>query len=120
MEFNTENVGNYEVNPWTWGKVKKLYPHFKTIYLKCKENNITLNDLKDNLLNMSDFVFSISDIFTEIIAITLNIDKEKVDALQFEVIIQLFLVIVNQNLEYLSNLLSPIQEIIKRVTKNLP
>lgn len=120
MEFNTVKIDKYEINPWSWGKVKKLYPHFKVIYIKCKDNNISLSDLKENLVNLSDFIFSISDVFTDIISITLDTDKNEIDNLSFETIIQMFLVIINQNLDYLSNLLSPIQEIVKKIMKNVP
>ena len=115
MEFTGKEIQGTLVKPWTWGKLERLAPSLSTIYVLCKENDI---DSFDKFLKNGKFMSLCMPEITKIISLTTEETEENIKDFPLDKVLVIVLTIFQQNLEYLKNLLSPFQEITKKLIEN--
>jgi len=106
--FPEAKVGDFVVKPWTLGQLLKINPHIEKVFAKLEEKRIKLT-----LENVNDFIvdlyFAALPEVVEIMAISLDVDQEKLHSLQLKEVVQLIYTIFIQNQENLKNVLSLLQ-----------
>jgi len=112
--FPEQVIEGYKVRPWSLGTMEELAPCLERITITLLEKGVTLDNLEKEI---SKVVFSILPEVSTVLSVTLKEKVEGMKELPLSSVIALLLVIVTQNISYLKNSLSPMQSLIKEMTK---
>jgi hypothetical protein len=107
-------VAGFKVKPWTIVQLAELSPYIEKIMNGLKERGITLEGLKTGV-GLDRVLFAVLPEAPRILEITLRISKEELEKISFEKVPAIVLTILQLNIEYLKNSLSPIQGMIKKI-----
>jgi hypothetical protein len=105
-------VAGYKVKPWGICDLAKLSPSFERIYFSMKERKIELGSLSGNI---DKVIFAILPEAPHILAITLKVSIDEIEKLSPEKVMPLMFSIINMNMAYLKNWLSPLTAMVKQI-----
>jgi hypothetical protein len=115
--FTSQEVAGCTVQPWTLGQLSKLMPAFERLAVGFKRRGIAL---KDVLRTVQSEPFSVlvplAEELGEILTVTVGKPREEIDRLRIDQVIELSLVVIRQNVEYLKNSFGPASEAISNLT----
>jgi hypothetical protein len=111
-------IGPYRIKPWSFGKFKKVFPIIMEILPVLKGQGLTLENAQEVLVDKGpEIIGGILPILTPLIAATLDISEDEVDALDFGEVAVIGLTIISQNLGRLKNSLPLIMDRIGTVIR---
>lgn len=115
--FTSAEVAGCTIQPWTLGQIKKLMPTFERLAVQFKTLGVAP---KDVLQIVKEDPFKVLtpcvDELGIILSITTGKTVEEVEGLHLREVVEMTLVIIHQNIEYLKNSLGPVLETVKRLT----
>jgi len=113
-------IGPYKIKPWSFGRFKKVYPALAGIVpvLKALDLDLTPGKAQEVLQEKAGAIIgAILPSLTPLIALTLDLGEEEVDALDFDQAAAIGLTIISQNLGRIKNSLPLIMAQIKAVVR---
>lgn len=99
-------VGGYKIRPWSFGRFKKVYPVLAGVVpaLRGLDLDLTTKNTQEVLqARAGEIIEAILPSLTPLIARTLDISKEEVDAWDFDQVAAIGLTIIIQNLGRIKN-----------------
>lgn len=116
--LNEAEIGPYKIKPWSFGRFKKVYPALIGIVPALKNLGLTSENAQEVLVERGlEIVGAVLPAFSGLIAATLDIPEEEVDAMDFSQAAAVGLTIISQNIERIKNSLPLIMEQIQTVIR---
>lgn len=113
-------VGRFKVRPWSFGRFKKVYPALLSLIPALVAIGLTDKNFQEVLDSKPEVLIgAILPSISGLIAGTLDITEEEVDALGYDEVVALGITIIGQNISRLKNSLPLIMEQIKAVTRGI-
>lgn len=106
-----KEINGYMVKPWTVGIVYNQKLPLAKLITYCKEEKISIDDFS-TLFNDPIKMIDLIPFVVEIVAVTIDIKIEEVNKWGMSDLVEAGLVIFNQNIFYLKNLISQINQTI--------
>lgn len=111
-------IGPYKITPWSFGRFKKVYPALIGIVPALKKVGLTPENAQKVLLERGlEIAGAVLPAFSALIAATLDIPEEEVEAMDFGHAAAIGLTIISQNLGRIKNSLPLIMEQIQAVIR---
>lgn len=116
--FTSQEVAGCTIRPWTLGQIVKLFPAFEYIAGEFKARGIAPKDILSTIQAEPFKVLSpCLPQISSILSITTGKSIEEMEALQIGDVLQLLIVIIQQNIEYLKNAFGPISTVVAQLTE---
>lgn len=109
-------VGGITIRPWSFGTVVQIAPALEQIIDKVKSRGLKDKPITEIMISA---IPSILPEVSAVLAVTLRMEKEKIEALDMDTIIGIILVVVNQNIGYLKNVFGLLIEILGQLGTDL-
>ena len=113
-------IGSFKIKPWSFGRFKKVYPALAGIVPALKDLDIdfTPENAQGVLQEKAgEIIGAILPSLTPLIALTLDISEQEVEAMVFDQAAAIGLTIISQNLGRIKNSLPLIMAQIKAVVR---
>lgn len=99
--IDTQTIEGYEVKEWSITQFTKLYPHIKTVVNNLVSQGINLDNVEDTIKNdWLTLVDAIVPVLPVILEVSLKIDSDEVDKIDYVKGAQLGVVIIQKNVEH--------------------
>lgn len=101
-------VAGFVAKPWTLGKLKKINPYLENVFIRlaAKGIKLTLDNVTEHVL---DLYFSAVEPLISILAVSLDVDEEKIESLSIDDTVKLIYMVYKQNEESIKNVSSLLQ-----------
>ena len=104
-------VAGHEIYPWSWKKIKDLYPTIQECIGIFKDAGIGLHNIESEIIKKPEVLIKVAfDHGAKIIAVTLGIGIEEAEELDAGKVIELLFAIIFQNLNFIKNSLSLVEK----------
>lgn len=113
-------IGHYKIKPWSFGRFKKVYPALFPVIPVLAGMGFTSENIEEVLASKGmEVIGAVLPAISGLIAASLDISEEEVDALEFGEAAAIGLTIIAQNIGRLKNSLPLLVEQIKAVTRGI-
>jgi len=111
-------IGPYKIKPWSFGRFKKVYPALIGLVPALKNLGLTAENAQEVLVERGlEIVGALLPAFAGLIALTLDLEEDEVEAMDLGLAAAIGLTIISQNLGQIKNSLPLIMEQINAVIR---
>lgn len=107
-------VEGFKIKPWGIIELSELSPHLEKIMKNLQERGLTLEGAKTGV-GLDRIVFSVLPEMPAILEVTLAITREELKKIPTDKVLKIVFAVFQINIEYLKNLLGPIQSMTKKI-----